>query len=73
MVPSTFAKRLAQIRKDKGISQAKLAEMLNKSAGTTGGYETGKSYPSAEVLIELSELLNCSIDYLLLGKTKKQK
>lgn len=55
-------------RKRKGLTQQKLSEMLHVSRGTVAMWEIGRNIPPTEMLAELSEIFNCSVDYLL-GKT----
>jgi len=59
------AEKIYRLRKDAGISQEKLAEMLNISRQTISKWESGTSKPDAEALITLSQLFNVSIDALL--------
>jgi len=53
-----------KLRESKHISQAKLAEDLNMSAGIIGMYETGKRKPSYETLEQIADYFNVEIDYL---------
>lgn len=46
-------------------SQSDLSEKLRVDRRTIGKWEKGKAIPSLENLIELSDLLDCSIDYFL--------
>ena len=63
-----FSKRLKNLRNEKDISQEELARLLNVSRTSVTNYELGRNEASAQVLNKLSEIFNCSIDYLL-GKT----
>ncbi len=63
-----FVERLKLLREKKKISQRKLANLLNVSAGTVGAWETGRNEPSHEMLIQIADLFNVSVDYLL-GRT----
>lgn len=60
--------KLKQLRTKYKFSQKQVAERLGVSISIISGYETGERTPSAEVLLSLSYLYNCSVDYLL-GKT----
>lgn len=60
--------KLAQLRKEKGLSQEELAKILHLNQSTIAYYETGKKRPSYEVLQELASFFNVSVDYLL-GRT----
>lgn len=60
-----FAENLRAIRKERGISQEKLAELLNVSRQAVSKWEQGTGYPEMEKMITLSEALNVSLDYLV--------
>lgn len=47
------------------ITQERLAQLLNVDRSTVAKWETKKSYPRAEVLIKMAEVLNCTVDELL--------
>jgi transcriptional regulator with XRE-family HTH domain len=57
--------RLKEIRKEKGISQLKLALELNTNQNTISRYETGEREPGINELIRIADYFNISIDYLL--------
>lgn len=63
-----FSKRLKFLRNEKNISQEELAKLLNISRTSITNYELGRNEASTQVLDKLSEIFNCSIDYLL-GKS----
>lgn len=60
-----FSKRLKILRNEKGISQEELARLLGVSRASVTNYELGRNEASTQVLNRLSEIFNCSIDYLL--------
>ena len=60
--------RIKQLREEFGFSQNELAEKLGGAPSSIAMYEKGDRKPSLEVLIKLSDIFNCSIDYLL-GKS----
>lgn len=53
------------LRKEKGLSQEKLAEKINVTRQTISNWELGETSPNPEQLILLSKSLNKSIDELL--------
>ncbi|KAI7266219.1 hypothetical protein KC345_g8219 [Hortaea werneckii] len=59
-------KRIATLRKTKGLSQEQLAEQLNVSTQAVSKWETGKSLPETATLPLLSAALSHSIDSILL-------
>lgn len=67
MLPERIKKR----RKDLGLTQNQLADLINSRKSTISNYETGYSAPSGEVLKDLATALKTSVDYLL-GRTDDQ-
>lgn len=57
--------RLMFERRKKKLTQTQLAEQIGVSRITINKWETGKSTPSVEMLLKLSEYFNVSVDYLL--------
>lgn len=57
--------RLKELRKEKGISQLKLALDLSTNQNTISRYETGEREADYNMLIKLADYFNVSIDYLL--------
>lgn len=60
-----FPERLAQIRKQKGLSQYELARALDFSRGQIANYEQGTRRPDPNVLQRFADFFNVSVDYLL--------
>ena len=60
--------RIKKLREEFNMTQQDLANKLQSSKSVIGLYENETRKPSMEILIKLSEIFNCSIDYLL-GKT----
>ncbi len=56
---------LKQIRNSKNLLQTKVAMDLNTTQETISSYETGRVFPSSDMLIRLADYYNTSIDYLL--------
>lgn len=56
--------RIAQLRKEKHLNQIGLAMKLNISQYMVSSYETGRHQPTLDMLIELADFFNVSIDYL---------
>lgn len=57
--------RIADARKDIGMTQRTLAEKLGIAASTLNGYEKGNHKPDSDILIAVSSITGCTIDYLL--------
>lgn len=56
---------LKQIRNSKNLLQTKVAMDLNITQETISSYETGRVFPSSDMLIKLADYYHTSIDYLL--------
>ena len=63
---------LKLIRKQKRLTQQKVAIDLNISRESLSYYENGKRQPPLEFLVALSKYFNVSIDYLITGKEFKK-
>ena len=57
--------RIKQLREEQKLTQQELADKLKCSKSIIGLYESEIRKPSLEVLVKLSEIFNCSIDYIL--------
>ncbi|MPU14961.1 helix-turn-helix domain-containing protein [Acinetobacter baumannii] len=62
---TTFSKNLKFLRKRLNLKQEHISKMLNIARNTYSHYETAKNEPSYDILIKLSKIFGCSIDYLL--------
>ncbi len=60
--------RLRALRAQKGLTQEEVAERLNISLRYYQMLERGEKIGSVDVLISISGLLDCSLDYLLKGR-----
>ncbi|MGN1222247.1 MAG: helix-turn-helix domain-containing protein [Christensenellales bacterium] len=68
-----FAEKLKFLRKNKNITQTKMACLLNITQGAYGKYERGESSPSPETLFEISNILGVTMEYLLDKQSKNDK
>lgn len=66
------AKEIREKRKELGITQKKLAEMLGVSTQTINGYENGKEIPSTKIKILESILSKNTSNIVLEPDTKYQ-
>lgn len=64
--------RIAEIRKARNFTQAKLAKVLNVAQNTVSSWERGTREPDFLTLKKLCHCLNCSLDCLL-GISAEQK
>ncbi len=52
---------LKKIRLEKGLKQSELAELVGVEDKTISRIEVGGNYPSMDLLVRLSEALNCDL------------
>lgn len=60
-----FGKRLRELRKEKDISQHKLALELLYSQSTICDWENNKIEPTASAIVAVADYFDVSADYLL--------
>ena len=61
----TLGEKIQILRKQKGMTQDQLADILNVSRQAVSKWETNESQPDIERLIEIGNLFNVSTDYLI--------
>ena len=61
----TFSEKISALRKQKGWSQEELAEKLMVTRQAVSKWESAQSMPDLDKLVQLSEALDVSTDYLL--------
>lgn len=60
-----LANRLTELRKNKGLSQEELADMLHVSRQAISKWERGEASPDTDNLIELAKIYGVSLDELV--------
>ena len=60
--------RIAALRRAAGMNQAMLAEKLRISPSAVGLSEQGRREPSLQILANMAEIFDVSIDFLVTGK-----
>ena len=63
-----IGKFIAELRKEKGLTQAQLAEHFDISNKAVSKWENGKSLPDASIMIDLCNLLGITVNELLSGE-----
>ena len=63
-----IGKRIQSRRKQQGYTQEQLAEMMNVSIQMVSNLERGNKAIRIDNLLNLSQILNISTDYILTGK-----
>ena len=66
---ATIGERIASLRKDKGISQQELGNIIGVSQSSIKRYEENKICPNVEILTQCANYFEVSLDYLA-GRTE---
>lgn len=64
-----FSERIKRLRKNKGLKQQELAEILGIKRNTYSDWENGKTEPRFDNLVKLADFFNVSLDWLF-GRDK---
>lgn len=64
----TIGKRIAQLRKEKGLTQDELSQMMEVSAQAVSKWENDQTCPDIASLPKLAKILGVTVDELLSGK-----
>lgn len=64
--------RIKELRRQRNITQLKMAMDLHTSQNTISRYERGERQPSADELIKIADYFGVSVDFLL-GRTDNPK
>lgn len=60
-----FGEKLYKLRKEKGMSQEELAQKVNTTRQAVSKWENNQGFPETEKLMQLGNIFEVSIDYLL--------
>lgn len=66
---NTVGRRIAQLRKEQGLTQEELARVMDVSSQAVSKWENDISCPDISLLPQLATTLHTTIDYILSGKT----
>lgn len=66
-----IGKFIARLRREKGLTQKRLGEILNVESKTISKWERGKYAPDVIMLIEISKIFNVSVEEIINGKRKE--
>ena len=67
-----FGERLKQLRESQGLSQSELADYLNVSRQSIGGYENDNVDPGMDTLVKIADRFHISLDYFLCKTNEKE-
>nr|WP_326216318.1 helix-turn-helix transcriptional regulator [uncultured Oscillibacter sp.]DAZ27217.1 MAG TPA: Repressor protein CI [Caudoviricetes sp.] len=56
---------IKKIRESRGMLQYELANRMGVKQASVSAWESGKAMPSAENLLKLADILECTVDALL--------
>ena len=68
-IASIIGSNIAELRKDRGLTQKDFADILHVSKSAVSHYEQGISVPTIQVLITIADYFNVNVDYLF-GRCK---
>lgn len=68
----SFSKRLAAIRKARGLTQQQMSEVIGIHLSQVKRYESGDTQPSLDVLRKIALALNISADLLLFDEKERE-
>jgi len=60
-----FSERLRLLRKQKGFTQEKMAEIIKLTPRNFRAYELNEANPNLENLVAIADFFNVTIDYLV--------
>ena len=69
----TVGENLANLRKEKKLTQLELAEKFNYSDKAVSKWETGETLPELDVIYQLCEFYGVTLDYLTHEGNKEEK
>ena len=68
-----ISKNIKDLRIAKNLTQDQLAEKLFVTRQTVSNYENGKSRPDVDMIVKISEVLECDVDSVLYGVTNNSR
>lgn len=68
-----MVKNLRLLREEKGLSQQKLADMLNISQQAIFKYEKTANEPDISTLIKLAEIFDVTVDFLIGNSDSRER
>jgi transcriptional regulator with XRE-family HTH domain len=67
----TMGNRIAAMRREKGLKQEELAELLDVSPQAVSKWENDQTCPDISLLMPLAGIFDCTADYILSGKKEE--
>ncbi len=72
-IKKSFGSRIKEIREKQGLSQEKLAELINMESRHLSRIETGRSFTTLENIEKIAKTLNVEIEDLFCFRHKQNK
>lgn len=69
----TLGEKLQKMRKENNYTQEQLAELLGVSRQAISKWESDVTYPETDKLVRISNLYDCSLDYLIRDSERTMK
>ncbi|WP_243156829.1 helix-turn-helix domain-containing protein [Clostridium beijerinckii] len=66
-----FGDILKELRENQSMTQNDLAELLNVSRQSVGGYENNTTEPPTDIVVKIADIFNVTCDFLL-GRTNEK-
>lgn len=70
---NTIGNRIRTRRKELGLKQTDIKESVGISSGNLSEIENGNRTPAMDTLYRLSQILNCSIDWIVTGESSTKE
>ena len=68
-----LGEKIYKLRKEKGLSQEALAELVGTTRQAISKWENNQGYPETEKLLMLSNVFEVSIDFLLKDEKNRNR
>lgn len=68
-----FGQQIKKVRSDNQLTQEEMASKLNVSRQTISSWENNRNLPDLELVVQIAEKFNLSVDELLNGENLKEK
>lgn len=70
---NTIGARIKKRRKELNLTQTQIKQLTGISSGNLSDIENGNKLPSASAIIQLSDVLNCTTDWILKGDSHESE
>ncbi|MFL8712597.1 helix-turn-helix domain-containing protein [Clostridioides sp. GD02377] len=67
-----FGQRLKEMRVQKNLTGEELGKILNVTKVAISNWESGRRFPSQDILISIADYFDISLDFLLCRENEKQ-